>query len=369
MTFEIRRRNNLKTNHIQLPDNQKADPTPKIYSIRHYLLSKIDQQKQQQNHGQGMVEFALALPILLLLVFGVIEAGRLLFFVSSVSSASREAARYGAAVGENAGGTLRFRDCAGIRDAAKRVGAFAGVQDANVNIQYDNGPGTTVFANSCPPNEADVSLGSRIIVNVSVPYKPIVPIVPIPAFPINSDNAHTILRSVYIGDGSGATENPTEIPTENPTANPTVNPTTNPTVNPTANPTEPTEIPTLPSCDKNNISITVDRNSNKVTLHIKNNGTTDLYWTSVGVTWSNNDPSLTGMSFGGSNNTLLSGLPANSPSYEERTWDKNTNWMIMPTATKDLIVNFASSFTGNHINKVAVKVGFNKQCTLTTSSQ
>ena len=46
--------------------------------------------------GQTTVEFALTLPILLLLMFGVIEFGRLLMTFSAVFSAAREAARYGA---------------------------------------------------------------------------------------------------------------------------------------------------------------------------------------------------------------------------------------------------------------------------------
>jgi hypothetical protein len=53
--------------------------------------------------GQGIVEFALVRPLLLVLMLGVIEFGRLLFFYSSTFTASREAARYGSAAG-NVGG-------------------------------------------------------------------------------------------------------------------------------------------------------------------------------------------------------------------------------------------------------------------------
>ncbi|MEN4041110.1 MAG: pilus assembly protein, partial [Anaerolineaceae bacterium] len=69
------------------------------------FLSFIDQirGKPHQGHcltpakrGQGMVEFALAIPVLLLILFGIIEMGRLMFYYSSVATASREAARYGA---------------------------------------------------------------------------------------------------------------------------------------------------------------------------------------------------------------------------------------------------------------------------------
>jgi Flp pilus assembly protein TadG len=46
-----------------------------------------------------MVEFALALPLLLLLIFGILEVGRMVFTYSSVVNASREAVRYGSATG------------------------------------------------------------------------------------------------------------------------------------------------------------------------------------------------------------------------------------------------------------------------------
>jgi Flp pilus assembly protein TadG len=46
--------------------------------------------------GQALVEIALVLPILLLLLFGIIEFGRILNAYIMVSNASREGARYSA---------------------------------------------------------------------------------------------------------------------------------------------------------------------------------------------------------------------------------------------------------------------------------
>jgi Flp pilus assembly protein TadG len=53
-----------------------------------------------------MVEFALVLPLLLVVMFGLIEVGRLLFIYSVVFTSTREAARYGSASGILAGATL-----------------------------------------------------------------------------------------------------------------------------------------------------------------------------------------------------------------------------------------------------------------------
>jgi Flp pilus assembly protein TadG len=49
--------------------------------------------------GQGMVEFALTLPMLMLLMLGIIEFGRLLFTYSAVTTPAREAARCGSSAG------------------------------------------------------------------------------------------------------------------------------------------------------------------------------------------------------------------------------------------------------------------------------
>jgi Flp pilus assembly protein TadG len=46
--------------------------------------------------GQTLVEFALVLPIFFLLLFGLLDMGRLVYMNSTVSQAAREAARTGA---------------------------------------------------------------------------------------------------------------------------------------------------------------------------------------------------------------------------------------------------------------------------------
>ena len=45
--------------------------------------------------GQSMVEFAIILLIFVLLIFGVIDLGRVVYIQSMIGSAAREAARYG----------------------------------------------------------------------------------------------------------------------------------------------------------------------------------------------------------------------------------------------------------------------------------
>jgi hypothetical protein len=146
--------------------------------------------KQRRQHadpsktrGQAIVEFALAVPFIFMLTFGVIEFGRLMFSYSIIVTAAREAARYGSAV-EN------YQDCTGIQNAAVRVGGMAGVEASHVQIAYDDGFGGS--SRSCPPGQ--LSLGSRIIVEVrDVPYTPLVPAANLPSMSLRSESRRTIL--------------------------------------------------------------------------------------------------------------------------------------------------------------------------------
>ena len=49
----------------------------------------------RQEHGQALVEFALVVPIFLLILFGLIEVGRVIYLNNAFNEAAREGARYG----------------------------------------------------------------------------------------------------------------------------------------------------------------------------------------------------------------------------------------------------------------------------------
>jgi len=144
--------------------------------------------------AQAMVEFALVLPVLILLVYGMIEVGRLIFMYSIVVTASREAVRYGSATGLP-GGSFMYQDCNGIIAAAQNVDFLSSFEDSDIIISYDNGPGTSDFSN-CPP--AAIETGDRIKVQVSAQYAPITPLIPLEPFVITSSSARTIIQEIRI---------------------------------------------------------------------------------------------------------------------------------------------------------------------------
>lgn len=148
--------------------------------------------------GQGTVEFALEFPILLLLIIGVVEAGWFMFFVNSVSIASREAARYGAAIGNSVypdGTTIpRYRDCQGIRNAAKRLGSFANIQDSNITITFIRTNGSSTVCSS----SVSVVMGDKIHVEVTGNYQPLVNIISLPAFPFTVKSEYSVMKDIQV---------------------------------------------------------------------------------------------------------------------------------------------------------------------------
>jgi hypothetical protein len=212
----------------------------------HKHTQLTDAPSRRQRKGQSLLEFALVLPVLLLLMLGIIEVGRLIFFYASVFGATREATRYGAAAGLNSADVPYYMDEPGIRAAAKRVGFIAGLKDSDIQIWYDLGPedDRKVTASPYPANMP--SPWMRILVRISTKFNPIAPLVNFVQIPVSFTNARTIMMEIDVaGIGSTPTNRPTKTKSPTPTRTRTITPT--PTNTPTFTPTRtrtPTNTPT-----------------------------------------------------------------------------------------------------------------------------
>jgi len=165
--------------------------------------------------GQGMVEFALTVPVIILLIFGIFEVAHLMYVYNTVVVAAREASRYGAGAGGGGSAAVQWQDCAGIKGTAIRAGNILGIQKSDIIIQYDRGPGVDIdnlpitdcvgdlavhpmtFENYLSTNILPVN-GIRVLVTVSVNYSPLVPIPYFPELRLTSTSRHTVLANIPI---------------------------------------------------------------------------------------------------------------------------------------------------------------------------
>lgn len=82
--------------------------------------------------GQSLVEYALIVPIFLLIMLMIIDLGQLAFFYSSMQNAAREGARYGI-IPHETGGTL-WLDLAGAQAIVIDRGIGLNLAPGNVQV-------------------------------------------------------------------------------------------------------------------------------------------------------------------------------------------------------------------------------------------
>ncbi len=126
-------------------------------------MNPIVKKFKKENKAQTMVEFALILPLLLLVLLGVIEFGRILFIYVTVTSTSREGARYGSAVGsQNPNGLPFYLDCDGMRASSLKVGILANLTPSDITVSYDHGPdsASTPYVSNCTASPANLNAGN-----------------------------------------------------------------------------------------------------------------------------------------------------------------------------------------------------------------
>lgn len=106
----------------------------------------------REQHGQALVEMALVLPLILLLLFGVIEMGRIGHAYITVSNAAREGARLA---------TIGGKDSE-IRDAV--LNAAPGLNSSALTVVIT-------------PNQFNRQSGQGVSVQVTYPVQLMIPVI------------------------------------------------------------------------------------------------------------------------------------------------------------------------------------------------
>ena len=131
--------------------------------------------RRRRDRGQGLVEFSLVFPVLVLLLFGIIDFGRAIYTYSTVGNAARDGVRV-AIVNQNPAGT----GCApGIAATGVNTTAIAphdcavkgaiNVADVTATVAYRNLDDTA----ACGAPQ----VGCIAVVTVSAPFRPLTPVI------------------------------------------------------------------------------------------------------------------------------------------------------------------------------------------------
>ncbi len=163
-------------------------------------MSRLAQHDNEK--GQALVEFALTVPILLMFVFGIIDVARVLFGLSQVVDASRQAVRFGLVEGLNAS-DKQYLDCQGIQDAALNLPGIVNLTDATVSVYYEDVDGAKIADCSDDLTNWDVTNGDVLAVRVQGGIRPVTPV--LMAFTDNISFSYTSRRTI-VSEGAPFTD-------------------------------------------------------------------------------------------------------------------------------------------------------------------
>lgn len=158
--------------------------------------------------GQALVEFAFVIPILLLLFFGVVDFGRLVYMNSVLSQAAREGARVGAVeaawVGSSdpscgtVGGPVCPADETALRtdilNAANRMTSpFGNVEHVYFSCDaVGSAPENEWTVTACPNSSRSFSVHA-VSVRVDMTFTPVTPIIGQIVGPVTTSAASTMV--------------------------------------------------------------------------------------------------------------------------------------------------------------------------------
>lgn len=194
----------------------------------------IHRRSRKANRGQGLVEFALVLPVMLFMLLGIIDFARVMVIYSGISNGAREAVRYGAVPGRHGDGSRNYQDCAQMRALIDEAVPLMSVPDDDIKIGFDHGSGapTNYYAMCGEVNPNDVQQGDRIYADVNARVALVTPIINNiwPELTVRFVAARTIVKEGTLTEGRLPNDNtpppggePTEVkPTDTPGVEPTI---------------------------------------------------------------------------------------------------------------------------------------------------
>ncbi|MGC9399594.1 MAG: CARDB domain-containing protein [Anaerolineae bacterium] len=144
----------------------------------------------KRDKGQALIEFALILPILLLVIVGIFEFGRVVFVYANLFNAAREGVRYGITAPQDYAGILQH--------AQEKVVLSQLEPGSDLTVKMDTGPESgdiCVMAVGNPCSDYAV-VGNRVLVEITYELEPMTPLLEpfTSGFNLRTEAARTIQR-------------------------------------------------------------------------------------------------------------------------------------------------------------------------------
>jgi hypothetical protein len=148
---------------------------------------------RHRSRGQALAEFALVAPFFFLVLFGIIEAGRFMFYYETLNNATREGARYAIVHGANS------FDCTGppapeAASACDPSGADVKqrVRDSAFGVLGSAVAVTPEWLQSDGVSPGTNARGQTITVTAVFTYTSLVPLVPLPPITVEAESSLVI---------------------------------------------------------------------------------------------------------------------------------------------------------------------------------
>jgi len=125
--------------------------------------------RRRGSRGQGLVEFAIVLPIIVVAIFGIIDLGRAVFTYNALAQAARQAGRM----------AIVDQDGSHVRATAYDYAPTLNLGPSNVDVCFKDLNSSQQNCSSsiddCPPSER--TIGCLVIVTAHISYVPMTPII------------------------------------------------------------------------------------------------------------------------------------------------------------------------------------------------
>jgi Flp pilus assembly protein TadG len=115
--------------------------------------------------GQSLVEFGLVVLVLLMLLFGVVEVGRMVLVYTTVANAAKAGVRYAIVNGSDSSAPCASGSTTACVTAVKNYASAGGLNTANLLVSV-NYPGT-----GCPSTVTNAP-GCWVRITANYPYDP-----------------------------------------------------------------------------------------------------------------------------------------------------------------------------------------------------